>query len=683
MLNGVELWPESMIQSIKIQYVNFMQKITIQHKNLCFPENAVVKEYLQDPHKQTGLDATEVELYEALLWACSKNDTILIERLKKSPTPWLFDEDTPLCVCVRNNSIQAAQSIIGYYENACTKSITQACWVEYRHHFLELFLPQANFTEKSGGVLCVFILACTGLELQKYSKVLDKKIKLLDDPGSYVDEVFNWIDQAAYDVERFKWVVKHVPMTSSQWKNAVSHAVTHQKWDLIEYMKQSASHPVYIANPQYYSTALAHYDLDEIERVRSIVDFEKYKPDDAKALLQKIFDGKIRFSLNAFLNRDEAFRRLNIVQPLLICLPTSERKKYISKMSQSLFPECINQLLAAYPDVCEKDLFPDVFGAGGYVSSYYFNKNKWSDEEEIDCNVHQVENYNFYSWDAEKLTHSKVITACCEAQNSSLVKRVIHYGAVLSLSDVFKVLAWPPQKLCTQFIQLCVQNCMFSVNDVKHVSSEQWEILAKSPFGHVVGRMLPLHENMGKEESRNFFKAALCSNNIELVNQWKHNIDCEENAFLTIAASVSLEMVKEVVEISDPFYKNSQPLWNAVKHEKVDVVKYLIPLCNPKADNSVALRKACELKNVEIVKLLLPVSEPRDEKCSTLRVALENPCDEIVQMLLPVSNIKLVRSLVEGEVKDYFEEQISVWEKRVISEQIGADTTVLKSRRMM
>lgn len=655
----------------------------MQYKDLCFRKNTVVEEYLKTPHKRTGFNATEVELYEALLWACSKNDTNLIARLKKSPTPWLFDKDTPLCVCVKNNALQVAQSIIGYYENACTTSINQVYWFECRHHFLELFLPQANFTEKSDGVLCDFILGCTGLELQKHSKVLDERIKLLDDPGFYVDGVFKWMDFAAYDVERYKWVVKHVPMTSSQWKSAVSHAATHQKWDLIEYMKRSASHPVYIGNPHYYSTALAHYDLDEIERVRSVVDFEKYRPDDAKALLQKIFDGKIRFALEAFLNRDEAFRRLNIVQPLLICLPTSERKKYISKMSKFLFPECIDQLLAAYPDVCEKDLFPDVFEAGGYVSSYYFNKNKWSDEEEIDCNVHQVQNYNFYNWDAEKLTHPKVITACCESQNPGFVKRAIHYGAVLSLGDVFKVLAWPSHKLSTSFVQLCAQNCVFNVNDIKEMASEQWEILGRSPFGHVVGRMFPLHENMGKEESLNFFKAALCSNNVDLVNQWKHNIDFDENEFLTIAASVSLEMVKEVLEISDPFYRNSQPLWNAVKHEKLDIIEYLIPLCNPKADNSLALRHACKLKNLEMVKLLLPVSEPRDEKCGALLNALENPCDEIVQILLPVSNIKLVRSLVNAPARDYLEEQVSVWEKRVISEQIGLETTVLKSRRMM
>ena len=660
-----------------------MQTIALQHTDLCFRKNAVVEEYLQDPHNQTGFDATEVELYEALLWACAENDTILIDRLKKSPTPWLFDEDTPLCVCIKNNTIESAKEIIDYYKNACTTSLNQVRWVENRHPFIELVLPNADFTEKNEGVLCYFILGSTGAELKKYSKILEKKIKLLEDPGSYVADVFKLIDLSAYDVERFKWVVKHVPMTCDQWKTALNRVVTHQKWDLMDYMKQVSPHPLYIGNPNYYSAALAQYDLDEIERIRSVVDFEKYNPTDAKALLERVVNGEIRFSLDAFYNRDEAFRRLNIVQPLLIPLSPSERKKIIPKMSQCLFPQCTDQLLAAYPDVCEKDLFPNICEAGGLASSYYFDKNKWSEEEEVEWNAHQVEYFRFYNWGEEKLTNPKIISACCESQNAGLVKRAIHYGAVLSVFDVFKILAWPHGKLNTQFVQLCAQNCMFNVKDIQEVSSDQWEVLGRSPFAHVVGQMLPLHENMGKEHSREFFKAALCSNNIDLVKQWKCNVDFEENEFLTIAASVSLEMVKEVVEVSDPFYKNSLPLLNAVKHGKLDIVKYLIPLCNPKADNSVALRKACELKNIEMVKMLLPASEPRDEKCSALQLALKNPCDEIVQILLPLSNLKLVRSLMEDEAKQYLEEQICIWEKRVISEQIGVEPTVSKSRRMM
>lgn len=647
--------------------------------------NALVEKHLLDPYETSGFDSSEVELYDALLWACANNCHPLIERLKLSPTPWLFDDDKPIAICVRNQSFGALKSVIKLIPNRCDDSIYQAFYYkgQYVNDVLDIILPHACIDKSSNPLLSHILVNLTSHQLQRYSSVLDEKIAKLQNPGAHITNVFEWLNSLQLDMDHFVWIFEHVPLDEEHWCSLVSDAVRHQKWDLVECMQQYAPKPVYIGNPKFYAAAIERYNIDEVERIRSVVDFTKYPPEDAKKTIQSVIDGKSRITLCGHNDPKNAVQQLNIIEPLLICLSSEDRKECVKKMCGELPREGIDQLLRNNPDMSQKDLFPLLLNTGVSLSSLYFDKNQWSEEEIIELNTHQMETYEFYSWSPEKLRHPKIVSACCALRKQSLVKRVLHYGGKLSFNDMMEVLSWSEKSLDEIFITDCFKKCNINPLELKTIKQTQLEVLARSQWAHIVLKDNLLFGNLEVSQQDWIFKQAIENNNVNVVLTCKPFMEFEpRNNLLNKAAAVSLEMVEALLDVGDPYFKNSEPLWTAVTHQKVDIVKYLIPLCNPKGDNSAALREACKIKNIELVQLLLPVSDPHDEECSALQLALKYSGDEIVQMLLPVSNIKLVRSLIDNDVKDYFEEQISVYEKSVISEQIGAQNTSLKSRRM-
>lgn len=658
--------------------------ITLPHRQVPIILNYVVQEYLDNPREKGPIVAPEVDLYDALLWACANNDPVLIERLEKSPIPWLLDKDVPLSLGFRTRSIDAINAILPHFKNNCAEAVLTAVYSPLRNQFLDTMVLNFNVEFEEETMFSVLFVKLSPAELEKYSTVLTEKLAATADPSIHVMTLFEWFSSVVLDTSQYQWVFDRVSFTHAQWGLMVSNAVNHQKWDVVECMKRNAPHQLYIGNSGYYATAFQKYDLDEIEKMQSVVDFTKYKPDEAKSLINSIVERKIRFTLMDWSDAHAAQRRLDVVKPLLICLSPADRKTYIAKMSSELNPQCIDQLLAAYPDVHKKDLFPHIFSAGGYVINQYYNENDWSEEDALEWRTHQVDLFNFYTWPVEQLRHPKIASACSTAKNPALIKRILHHGATLTLIDVLNILSWPQEILDAEFVALCVKNCAIDVSKMTQVSDENWEMLSKSPFGCLLSRLLPLHENMSVNQQKGFFSAAIRSNNTELVKIWKRNIELKpDHTYLQIAASVSWAMVEELLDVSDPYNNNSESLLVAVKHGKADIVENLIPLCNPQGNKSIALRKACAEKNVEIVKLLLPVSSPRDEQCSALQIALDNNCDEIVQLLLPCSNIALVREIVDSKNRDYLDEQVAVLEKRRLLHELHAQPASLKSRRVI
>lgn len=658
--------------------------ITLPHRPVAIITNYVVQEYLDNPNAKGPLEGAEVDLYDALVWACANNDLGLIARLEQSPTPWLFDKDMPLSLAFRAGSVDAINAILPHFKNNCCESVLTAIYTPLRNTFSEKMILNLNLDLENESVFSDLFAKLSSAELEKHSNILSEKIATHTEPSIHVMELFNWLATISLEISQWQWVFDRVTFSSKQWESIISKAVEHQKWDLVECMKRNAPHPLHIGNPAYYENAFTRYDLDEIEKVRDVVDFTKYRPEDAKSLINSIISRKRRFVLMDWIDAKNAKRRFDVVKPLLICLSSEDRKTYIAKMAAELNQQCMDELLATYPEVRKKDLFPDLLDAGGYMIRLYFDEREWSEDDVIEWNARQVELFDFYSWPVERLRHPKIATACSTEKNPALIKRILHHGAKLTLNDVLNILSWPEKNLDTEFVTLCIKNCSIDVSKMKGISDEQWAVLSSSSFGCLISRLLPLHENMSVNQQKEFFAAAIRSNNTELVKIWKKNIELSpDHTFLQIAATVSWEMVEELLDVSDPYNNNSEALLVAVKHGKVEVVKNLIPLCNPQGNKSIALRKACMEKNVEMVKLLLPVSSPRDEQCSALQIALEVGNDEIVQLLLPYSNIALVRQIGDGENRDYLEEQVAVFEKSKLLHELDAQPSSIKSRRVI
>lgn len=109
-----------------------------------------------------------------------------------------------------------------------------------------------------------------------------------------------------------------------------------------------------------------------------------------------------------------------------------------------------------------------------------------------------------------------------------------------------------------------------------------------------------------------------------------------------ITANVIRELIKEG---ANPKTEKSEALRWAAGNGHLEIVKELIPVSDPKADESEALRLAAKNGHLEIVKELIPVSDPKAYKSWALRWAAENGHLEVVKELIPVSDPEVVKEL--------------------------------------
>ena len=109
--------------------------------------------------------------------------------------------------------------------------------------------------------------------------------------------------------------------------------------------------------------------------------------------------------------------------------------------------------------------------------------------------------------------------------------------------------------------------------------------------------------------------------------------------FLILASDYGrLEIIKDLIPISDPKANDSEALRNAANYGFKDCVKALIPVSDPKANDSEALRNAAFKGHVEIVNTLIPISDPKANHSEALIDASRNEDFPCMMALIPHSN---------------------------------------------
>lgn len=106
---------------------------------------------------------------------------------------------------------------------------------------------------------------------------------------------------------------------------------------------------------------------------------------------------------------------------------------------------------------------------------------------------------------------------------------------------------------------------------------------------------------------------------------------------LVLAASEGLnDIVKILLEASDPRFQDSAALREAAANGHLECVRTLVPVSNPKAQDHHAMRAAAQNGHAAVVAALM--SHFNVDAPWTLKIAAERGHADVVSLLIPVSN---------------------------------------------
>jgi hypothetical protein len=87
-------------------------------------------------------------------------------------------------------------------------------------------------------------------------------------------------------------------------------------------------------------------------------------------------------------------------------------------------------------------------------------------------------------------------------------------------------------------------------------------------------------------------------------------------------------------------------LWGALQRGDVEMAKLLLPLCEKVSPNA-ALEYAAKFGHLEVVRWLLTIANPYYRESLALRNALQGGHTQVVELLMPVSNCMTARTVME------------------------------------
>lgn len=108
----------------------------------------------------------------------------------------------------------------------------------------------------------------------------------------------------------------------------------------------------------------------------------------------------------------------------------------------------------------------------------------------------------------------------------------------------------------------------------------------------------------------------------------------------TAAGQGDLDLVKHLVQHTDPKANHSRALVAAVREQRQDVVEFLAPLSDVSADGFQSVFAAMDRASLPMLNVLLPYWEEDPSDDALLVAAVETCNPEIVRLTLPYTNPK-------------------------------------------
>lgn len=109
-------------------------------------------------------------------------------------------------------------------------------------------------------------------------------------------------------------------------------------------------------------------------------------------------------------------------------------------------------------------------------------------------------------------------------------------------------------------------------------------------------------------------------------------------ALIAAAMMGNLAEVNRLIPISNPKFRESHALYQAVKLDYTDIAAVLIPHSNVNANKGAALSQAIQNRNDVVFDILLPLTKTHNN-CTHLCLAIYYEYIDMVKKLLPVSNV--------------------------------------------
>lgn len=177
--------------------------------------------------------------------------------------------------------------------------------------------------------------------------------------------------------------------------------------------------------------------------------------------------------------------------------------------------------------------------------------------------------------------------------------------------------------------------------------------------------------NLKMVSKEKLFLYIILNNHLDLFKCLLPIMKIKKNNNYLIKASEfgNLEMVKLLLPLSNPNYKQNEAIITACYNYNIDIVKYLLPFSNKFAQEGEALVIAAMNGDLNLINLLNPADYPKKVNNSAVLKSIIWSNNHVLNLFLPFSNINEIKKRLESMKKT----SVSLSERAIMGLEIIND----------